>query len=122
MRAVILAGSTERVEQLDTLLWTYDPGSFLAHGSANDGFAGDQPVFITTDEENPNRAEVLVLLDGTDAAFRGDFERCLDMFDGKDPAAVEGARGRWRAAQAAGDTVKYWKQDDAGRWEQAAEG
>ena len=46
----------------------------------------------------------------------------LDMFDGKDAEAVDAARARWRTAQAAGNTVKYWKQDDAGRWEQAAEG
>lgn len=122
LRAVILAGSPERVEQLDTLLWTYDPGSFLAHGTAKDGFAADQPVYLTTDEENPNAATVLVLLDGVDADFKGGFERCLDLFDGKDPEAVEAARARWRAAQGLGNTVKYWKQDDSGRWEQAAEG
>ena len=122
LRAVILAGSPERVEQVDTLLWNYNPGSFLAHGTATDGFASDQPVFLTTDEENPNGASVLVLLDGVDAEYVGDFDRCLDLFDGKDPAAVDAARARWRAAQAAGNTVKYWKQDDAGRWAQAAEG
>ena len=122
LRAVILADSPERVEQLDTLLWTYDPGSFLAHGTARDGFAGDQPVFLTTEQENPNAAAVLVLLDGMDAEFKGGFERCLDLFDGRDPEAVEAARARWRAAQGPGNSVKYWKQDDAGRWHQAAEG
>lgn len=121
LRAVVLAGSPERVAQLDTLLWTYDPGSFLAHGTAKDDFAGDQPVFLTTDEENPNAAAVLVLLDGLDAEFTGGFERCLDLFDGKDPEAVDAARARWRAAQGPGNTVKYWKQDDSGRWQQAAE-
>lgn len=122
LRAVILAGTSERVEQIDTLLWTYDPGSFLAHGTATEGFAADQPVYLTTDEENPNGASVLVLLDGVDAHYMSDFDRCLDMFDGKDAEAVDAARARWRAAQEAGNTVKYWKQDDAGRWEQAAEG
>lgn len=122
LRAVVLAGSPERVEQLDALLWTYDAGSFLAHGSADGGFAGDQPVFLTTDEENPNAATVLVLLDGVDAGFKGGFERCLDLFDGNDAEAVEAARSRWRAAQGSGNAVKYWKQDDAGRWEQAAGG
>ncbi len=120
LRAVVLAGSTERVEQLDAVLWTYDPGAFLPHGSAEGGFAGDQPVFLTTDEENPNGATVLVLVDGVDPKFKGDFERCLDLFDGNDADAVEAARNRWRAAQASGGTAKYWKQDDAGRWEQAA--
>ncbi len=122
LRAVILAGSPERVEQLDTLLWTYDPGSFLAHGSAKGGFAADQPVYLTTDEENPNAAKVLVLLDGLEAEFKGGFDHCLDLFDGNDAEAVDAARARWRAAQSSGNAVKYWKQDDSGRWQQAAGG
>ncbi len=120
LRAVILAGSAERVEQLNTLLWTFDAGSFLAHGSAEDGPGGDQPIYLTTEEENPNGAAVLVLVDGVDPGYKGEFERCLDLFDGKDASAAAAARERWRAAQSAGHTVKYWKQDDAGRWEQAA--
>ena len=38
-RAVVLAGSDERVEQLTDHLWTYDEGGFLPHGSARDGNA-----------------------------------------------------------------------------------
>ena len=120
LRAVILAASDERVDQLNALLWTFDPGSFLAHGTAEDGFGGDQPVYLTTEEENPNGAAVLVLVDGVDPAYKSEFERCLDLFDGKDAAAVTAARERWRAAQSAGHEVTYWKQDDAGRWQEAA--
>ena len=36
-RAVVQAGSRERVEALDTLLWTYADDSFLPHGTARDG-------------------------------------------------------------------------------------
>ena len=35
-RAVIQAGSEERVEALDTLLWTYREESFLPHGTRRD--------------------------------------------------------------------------------------
>ena len=47
-RAVVQAGSEERVEALDTLLWTYREESFLPHGTKRDGNAASQPVFLTT--------------------------------------------------------------------------
>lgn len=47
-RAVVQAGSEERIEALDALLWTYADDSFLPHGTARDGAADRQPVFLTT--------------------------------------------------------------------------
>jgi len=44
---VVRCGSAERVAQLDALLWTYDEASFLAHGSARDGNAEAQPIWLT---------------------------------------------------------------------------
>ena len=119
MQAVVLAGSAERVEHLNDVLWTYDAGSFLPHGSADDGSPERQPVYLTTSEENPNGAGFLCLVDGGQPAFLGSFQRVLDLFDGNDERAVEAARTRWKAAKAAGFEVTYWKQSDAGRWEKA---
>lgn len=117
LRAVVLAGSDERVEALNAALWTYRQRSFLPHGSARDGFAGLQPVYLTAEEENPNRASVLFLVDGVEPGNIGDFERCLDLFDGNDAAQVAAARARWRAWAQAGHTVTYWQQNEAGAWE-----
>ncbi len=61
MRVVVLAGSDERVKALDGALWTFDQGSFLPHGTAAGDFAAEQPVYLTTDEENPNGATLLAL-------------------------------------------------------------
>ena len=116
LRAVVLAGSGERVEVLNHLLWTYKQRSFLPHGSARDGNAGEQPVYLTAEEERPNGATVLVLLDGVEPGFVADFDRCLDLFDGNDEDAVAAARRRWTAWKAAGHEVTYLLQDDAGRW------
>lgn len=115
-RAVVLAGSTERVEALNAALWTYDPGSFLPHGSAADGNAGAQPVWLTTSDERPNGATFLVLTDGMQAADLGSYERCLDLFDGNDESARQAARERWQAAKSAGHRVAYYAQDEEGRW------
>jgi DNA polymerase-3 subunit chi len=119
LRAVVMAGSRERIEHLNGVLWTFDAGSFLAHGAAGDGAPEEQPIFLTGNEENPNGATVLVLVDGADPAFKDTFDRCLDMFDGNDAAAVSAARARWTAAKDAGHTVTYWKQTETGGWQEA---
>lgn len=116
-RAVVLAGSEERVQALNGLLWTYDDRSWLPHGSARDGFAADQPVWLTAAEGNPNGASYLFLVDGIPAGDPGAWERIFDLFDGRDDAAVAAARGRWKAARDAGHTLTYWRQTDAGGWE-----
>ncbi|MGD9538188.1 MAG: DNA polymerase III subunit chi [Alphaproteobacteria bacterium] len=119
-RAVVMAGSAERVAWLDATLWSYDPASFLPHGTARDGHAERQPIYLTTREENPNGADLLVLIDGIEPTHLGGFTRCLDLFDGGDPAAVEAARGRWKARKAQGHAVTYHQQTDGGRWEKKA--
>lgn len=119
-RAVVMLGSEERVEALGTMLWTYDDRGFLPHGSARDGFPSEQPVWLTVQDENPNGAQVLVLADGARSAHIGDFERCLELFDGKDENAVAAARMRWKGYQEAGHEVAYWQQDARGKWERKA--
>jgi len=118
-RIVIQAGSPERVEHLNALLWIYDEAGFLAHGSARDGNAGAQPIWLTHQAENPNSASILFLVDGVEAEDLTGFARCIDMFDGNAPEAVEAARNRWRTAGAAGHTLTYWQQTEKG-WEKKA--
>ncbi len=66
-RAVVLLGSPERVDALNTHLWTFDPDGFLPHGAARDGEAARQPVWLThLDEVKPGnlmRAAKLKLTD-----------------------------------------------------------
>jgi DNA polymerase-3 subunit chi len=118
-RAVVMAGSGERVEALANQLWTYDPDAFLPHGTAKDGFAAHQPVWLTERDENPNGATVLVLTDGAESAALGAFERCLEIFDGNDEAEVARARQHWAAYKALGHGVTYWRQTPEGKWEKA---
>lgn len=114
------AGSQERVEALDTLLWTYREDSFLPHGTFADGPPEEQPIFLTTGEERPNDALIRFFVDGTDAEDLTDYERAIYLFDGRDTGAVEQARAQWAKARDAGYDVTYWQQNDAGKWEQKA--
>ena len=117
-RAVVKAGSEERVKQLDDALWRWSPAnrnaSFLPHGTAADGNAEMQPVWLTAAEENPNGASFLFLTDGADSDALGDYVRCFNLFDGRDEAAVAQARTRWKAWKDEGHTLTYWQQADRG--------
>ena len=117
-RAVVMTGSEECSGALDAILWTYDQDAFLPHGTARDGNAEDQPVWITHQDENPNGASILVLTDGAVSARIGAYARCLEMFDGNDEEAVQAARARWKSYAAAGHRLTYWQQTPSGRWEE----
>ncbi|MCD6073946.1 MAG: putative polymerase chi subunit [Rhodospirillales bacterium] len=118
-RALVLAGSDERVENLSSMLWTYDPGSWLPHGTVKDGRAEDQPIWLTVSADNSNRATFLFLTDGTEADPTA-FERCFDLFDGNDDSAVAAARERWKRLKEAGHMLTYWQQNERGAWEKKA--
>jgi DNA polymerase III subunit chi len=119
-RAVVQAGSPERLAAIDLALWTYKEESFLAHGMAKDGHAAEQPVYLTTGPETPNGAGVRFLVDGAEMEAFSGFVRIVCLFDGNDSDAVAKARAQWTAAKGAGCPVTYWQQSAAGKWEKKA--
>ncbi|WP_421697284.1 DNA polymerase III subunit chi [Ancylobacter sp.] len=116
-RCAVQATSTERIEALDALLWTYDDASFLPHGTDRQGEPARQPILLTTDESNLNGAVVRFLIDGAVIPDTGGYQRVIHLFDGNDSDAVEPVRQAWRAAKAEGHDVTYWQQDESGRWQ-----
>jgi len=115
-RSVVTCQSEAIREMLNQLLWTYDPNSFLPHGSEPDGNVELQPVYLTCHLENPNQANMLAVTDGRTIEDFGNFQRVLDIFEGNNPDAVAQARTRWKHYTALGHTVAYRKQDVNGSW------
>jgi DNA polymerase III subunit chi len=119
-RVVVRATSDEMVSALNERLWTYDDASFLPHGAAGDGDPMTQPIFLTSEVENPNAATMLVRLSGVEAAEADEaFDLALLMFDGRDEAALAHARGEWRRLKDQDRAISYWRESDEGGWEQA---
>jgi DNA polymerase III subunit chi len=115
-RAVIKAGSAERVEAISSGLWMHSEEGFIPHGTKQDGHAEMQPVWITDEDDRPNRPDALFLVDGADTADLAELQRLVRVFDGHSEDAKEQARAAWRAAKADGHDVSYWQQDERGRW------
>ncbi len=119
-KVLVRAGSRERVEVLDSALWTAIPDSFIPHSAVRDGYAAEQPVFLTTEDDNVNAATVLMLTDGATAATLDGFAMCCEVFDGNDDAAVQAARARWKTYKDAGHELTYHQQNERGGWEKKA--
>lgn len=118
-RAVLQASSEERLDALDTHLWTYSEDSFLPHGTKKDGHAAHQPIYLTIGDDNPNAATVRFMVDGAVAGDLRAYARVVYLFDGHNQDAVQQARSEWKRARSAGCTVTYWQQAESG-WEKKA--
>ena len=119
-RAVVEAPSKERLEALDSLLWTYRDDSFLPHGAEGDSFAADQPIVLTTTQSCPNQAHIRFLVDGSPPSEIERYDRVAVLFDGRDEEAVVLAREQWKALRASAHTLAYWQQEAEGRWAKKA--
>jgi DNA polymerase-3 subunit chi len=120
-RAIVKAGSEERLEALDERLWTFADDSFLPHGTDREPDPAGQPILLTLADANPNAANVLFLVEG--AAMPADvagYERVTILFDGADEEAVAAARVTWGEVKRTGHEASYWQESPAGRWEKKA--
>ncbi|MBN9062263.1 MAG: DNA polymerase III subunit chi [Rhizobiales bacterium 65-9] len=120
-KVVVQAVTRERVDALDSLLWTYDDQSFLPHAADSENDIGDEAIVLTTGPGNPNGANVRFLIEG--AGIPSDisaYQRVVLMFDGGDDEAVGAARLAWKGLRTGGHDLTYWQQSDEGRWERKA--
>ena len=114
---VVAADAAERA-RLDRLLWTYAPDAFLPHAQAGVGADDAQPVLLAEDVNAANGARQIALADGIWRPDALDFDRVFHFFD---EARIADARAAWKLLKDRdGVQPRYWKQNDAGRWEQAA--
>ena len=120
-RAVIRAKTAEKVQLLDEALWTYAEESFLPHAVVSEPFAEVEPIVITASMEEPNRPDILFLVEGAEFSEAvTSYQRVVLLFDGNDDAALADARKAWKEVRARGLDSTYWQQNENGRWEKKA--
>ncbi|MBA2239383.1 MAG: DNA polymerase III subunit chi [Lysobacter sp.] len=102
---LIFARDAAQAEQLDDLLWSFDPDAFIPHQIAG------------ADSDDEEEADVLIAAPGFDAAMRplvinlrdapadGDFQRVLEVVPA-DASARGPLRERWKQYQARGFEMK----------------
>ncbi|MEI9849982.1 MAG: DNA polymerase III subunit chi [Sphingomonas sp.] len=116
-RLLIVADGEEARARLDLLLWGYSDEAFLPHGIAGGAHDARQPVLIAGEAHAANGARNVALADGVWREEALGFDRAFHFFD---EDRIAEARAAWRSLDGReGVERRYWKQNDAGRWEQA---
>lgn len=119
-RAIIKCADQNTISDLDKALWSYKETGFLPHGTAKDGAAESQPIYITCDDENPNNADLLILAGGAQSDELSNYKLCCDMFDGNNENELSAARNRWKSLIDTEHSTTYWQQTDTGGWDKKA--
>ncbi len=89
---LIHARDQAQAEQLDELLWEFDPDAFIGHQIAGDDEDEFTPILIVPPEvDTPLRTLVINLRDST---VQGPAESIKEVIPA-DPAEREGSRTRW---------------------------
>ena len=100
--ALILVRDEAQAEELDDLLWSFDPDAYLPHQIAGVAEVEDDEVtpilVVPPGVETPSRPLVINL---RDAAATGEFVRVLEVVPA-DASAREPLRARWREYQQRG--------------------
>ena len=114
---IVSDNETQRVA-IDKLLWSYSPESFLPHAQEGGDNDATQPVLIGAGATAANAARNVALIDGQWREEALEYDRAFHFFDAD---RIVEARAAWKAlASRDGVERRYWKQDDSGKWEQAA--
>jgi DNA polymerase-3 subunit chi len=114
---IILCQDTNLIQIIDDLLWSYSTKTFLAHATEFDPSPQQQPIYITSKEENPNNSTVLISIGENIPNFYRDFEKYITIFANSD-SEVQSARARYKHLKNENMSLKYFKQKDDGTWDQ----
>lgn len=120
LRMAVITPTVERVREFSQKLWGLEDTSFIPHGFEGEPQPERQSIYLCTDDETPNASVFNFYIDGAEPAKLDTLTRASIMFDGNTETALAQARNLWRKFKAENVTIRYWKQDDEGRWKDQA--
>lgn len=118
LKAQVLSVTKEQVKQLNKELWTYTTKVFLPHGSVDEDFPEQQPIYLTDKaSDNPNNATILAITFNAEHGNLDNFAKVMYLFDGQDEVQLANARSKWKEfSTISNHQLIYWKQDKKGVW------
>ncbi|NBX53003.1 MAG: DNA polymerase III subunit chi [Proteobacteria bacterium] len=89
-RAIIFVKGNDSIKKIDDSLWTYGRNKFIPHATIfdKDFVAKDQPILISNQEDNINKADYLIFLDEPNIEFIQSFSRSFHFFENSSPCKI----------------------------------
>lgn len=119
-RVLVRGRDAALLKRLDDILWTGSDEGFLPHGMAGGPHDADQPILLGDGASDGFACVMSVGGADVSASEVAALERVCILFDGHDAAALDRARGQWKALTEAGCAAQYWAQENGG-WTKKAE-
>jgi DNA polymerase-3 subunit chi len=117
-KSLLLFKDKEKCLSINEQLWTYKQNSFLPHISEDDQIYDniDVPVYLSTKNENPFRAELLFSIDGFLPDNIEHFERVIIIIDVNDELLNEKYKNYYLDINKNFEDIVFYKSDDNGKW------
>jgi DNA polymerase III subunit chi len=115
-KALVKFKDSDYLEQINRTLWSFSQKEFIPHGSHADPLSERQPIYLTTGDENPNNANLIVQVGQGEVEIKN-FERALLVFDGSNNEELAFARQKYKFYKDQNYTLEYWQQSASGAWE-----
>ena len=117
-KSLLLFKDKEKCLSINEQLWTYKQNSFLPHISEDDQIYDniDIPVYLSTKNENPFKAELLFSIDGFLPDNVDHFERVIIIIDVNDELLNEKYKNYYLDINKNFDDIVFYKSDDNGKW------
>tara|TARA_Y100000287_G_scaffold27260_2_gene19054 strand:+ start:206 stop:670 length:465 start_codon:yes stop_codon:yes gene_type:complete len=117
-KSLLLFKDKEKCLSINEQLWTYKQNSFLPHISEDDQIYDniDIPVYLSTKNENPFKAELLFSIDGFLPDNIDHFERVIIIIDVNDELLNEKYKNYYLDINKNFEDIVFYKSDDNGKW------
>ena len=117
-KSLLLFKDKEKCLSINEQLWTYKQNSFLPHISEDDQIYDniDVPVYLSTKNENPFKAELLFSIDGFLPDNIDHFERVIIIIDVNDELLNEKYKNYYLDINKDFEDIVFYKSDDNGKW------
>ena len=117
-KSLLLFKDKEKCLSINEQLWTYKQNSFLPHISEDDQIYDniDVPVYLSTKNENPFKAELLFSIDWFLPDNIDHFERVIIIIDVNDEILNEKYKNYYLDINKNFEDIVFYKSDDNGKW------
>ena len=117
-KSLLLFKDKEKCLSINEQLWTYKQNSFLPHISEDDQIYDniDVPVYLSTKNENPFKAELLFSIDGFLPDNIDHFERVIIIIDVNDELLNEKYKNYYLDINKNFEDIVFYKSEDNGKW------
>ncbi|MFT5704035.1 MAG: DNA polymerase-3 subunit chi [Rickettsiales bacterium] len=113
-KALIYCQDEAQKVEIDNGLWSFSKTKFVPHSTSADKLDhSTQPIFITSSEENPNKAEYLIMLTETGEEMLKQFDKIFYFFGSGE---VKDARRLWTKYKKQSASLNFYRKNN-GAWE-----